>query len=44
MEIKECNLNEKGHCTCYLKQCVEIEDCATKLIIKKNLETVISWT
>ncbi len=40
MENKECNLNEKGFCTCYLKECVSILDCAPKLIIKRNMESV----
>jgi hypothetical protein len=35
MEIKECKLNNKGQCTAYLKLCVEINDCAKKLLIKK---------
>jgi hypothetical protein len=37
MEIKQCKLNEKGHCTAYLKPCVEIDDCATKLLMSKGL-------
>jgi hypothetical protein len=36
MEIKECKLNNKSECTAYLKPCVEINDCATKLLMKKG--------
>ena len=39
-EIKECHLNKNGNCTCYLEKCVEISDCATKLIIQRNILTV----
>lgn len=38
--IKDCQLNNKGYCECYLKQCNTIEDCAPKLIIKRNMVTV----
>jgi hypothetical protein len=37
MEIKECKLNEKGQCTAYLKPCAKIDDCASKLLMKKGL-------
>lgn len=40
MDIPECHLNEKGKCTCYLKKCQDIQDCALKIITKRNLETV----
>ena len=40
--IKDCQLNRKGYCTCYLKQCHEVEDCAPKLITKRNMESVDS--
>ena len=39
-DIKDCPLNEKGYCTCYLKLCKEVSDCAPKLIIKKNMLSV----
>ena len=39
-EIKECHLNKNGNCTCYLKQCSAVADCATKLIIQRNMITV----
>lgn len=35
MENKLCDLNEDGYCTCYLKSCDKIEDCAPKLLINK---------
>ena len=38
--IEDCQLNKKGYCTCYLKQCYEIEDCAPKLILKKNMQSI----
>lgn len=38
--MKECKLNEKGKCTCYLKKCINIKDCAPKLIVKRNMESV----
>jgi hypothetical protein len=37
-EIKMCKLNEYGQCACYLKPCVKIDDCALKLLIKKELK------
>jgi hypothetical protein len=37
MEIKECKLNDKGQCTAYLEPCVKIDNCATKLLIRKGL-------
>jgi hypothetical protein len=37
MEIKECKLNDKGQCTAYLKPCAKIDDCASKLLMKKGL-------
>lgn len=40
LNVKDCQLNDKGYCTCYLKQCYEISDCAPKLIIKKNMAVV----
>lgn len=36
MEIKECNLNKESNCTCYLKPCGKVDDCAVKLLIKKG--------
>lgn len=39
-DMKECNLNENGYCICYLKRCYEIEDCAPKLIMERNLRVV----
>ena len=39
-EILDCKLNNKTFCECYLKQCYTIEDCAPKLIIRKNMEVV----
>lgn len=38
--MKNCELNEKGKCACYLKKCNDIKDCAPKLIIKRNMELV----
>jgi hypothetical protein len=38
--MKDCELNKDGHCTCYLKKCETIKDCAPKLIIRRNLESV----
>lgn len=29
-----------GFCTCYLKPCINIKDCAQKLITNRNSETV----
>ena len=40
LNIEDCQLNDKGKCTCYLKQCWEVSDCAPKLIIKKNMLVV----
>jgi len=40
MDFKNCNLNQRGFCTCYQTQCTDIKDCATKLITNKNIETV----
>lgn len=37
MEIKECKLNKESNCTCYLKPCKEVDDCAVKLLIRKGL-------
>ena len=38
--MKECNLNQKGFCTCYQRRCNKINDCALKLINKRNMNTV----
>lgn len=38
--MKECKLNENGFCICYLKKCNIIKDCAPKLIVKRNMDTV----
>lgn len=35
-EIKDCPLNVGGFCECYLKKCVQVNDCAPKLLIKRN--------
>jgi hypothetical protein len=35
-EIKDCKLNKKGFCECYLKNCIEINDCAVKILMKRN--------
>ena len=40
--MENCQLNRKGYCECYLKQCNTIEDCAPKLITKRNMESVDS--
>lgn len=37
MEIKECKLNKESNCTCYLKPCKGVDNCAVKLLIKKGL-------
>lgn len=34
--MEECSLYKEGYCTCYLKQCLEVQDCAPKLLSKKN--------
>lgn len=40
VNIKDCQLNDKGYCTCYLKECSAVEDCAPKLITQRNMLTV----
>lgn len=40
--MENCHLNNKGYCECYLKQCNTIEDCAPKLIVKRNMKSVDS--
>jgi hypothetical protein len=40
MNYKECNLNKKGNCECYLKPCKEIKDCAPKLIMERNMKSI----
>jgi hypothetical protein len=39
-QMKDCHLNNKGYCECYLKQCNAIGDCTPKLITKRNMLTV----
>lgn len=38
--MKNCNLYDNGKCTCYLEKCELITDCAPKMIIKRNMESV----
>jgi len=38
--MKECQLYEEGFCSCYQMMCEDIQDCAPKIITKRNLETV----
>lgn|GEM_PF-4596312 len=40
MVFKDCHLYKEGYCTCYLKKCIEVSDCAPKLTIKKNMNRV----
>ncbi len=36
-EIKDCKLNVKGLCECYLKKCIQVNDCSLKLLIKRGV-------
>lgn len=38
--ITDCKLNKSGYCTCYLKLCYVVEDCAPKLIVERNMRCV----
>lgn len=38
--MNNCPLIQSGYCTCYLKPCKNVNDCAAKIITKRNMETV----